>query len=57
MATHIVNVGATVYIETTDGTDEQDIELQARTKFLQEAHTYSRHDIWAEIVEEQEEEN
>lgn len=52
MKTVAVNIGATVYVEVEDDYDEDDATSMARQRFLEEAHTYSKHDIWAEIVEE-----
>jgi len=52
MKTVAVNIGTTVWIEVEDDETEDEITYQARQRFFEEAHTYSKHDIWADIVEE-----
>lgn len=52
MRTVGVNIGTTVYVEVEDDETEDEIIYEARQRFFDEAHTYSKHDIWAEIADE-----
>jgi hypothetical protein len=54
MAKYLVSVIAQVYLEADD---EFDVERLARDKFFAEIHTYSKHDLEIEIIEEIEEDN
>ena len=49
MATYLVSVIAQVYLESDN---EDDVERLARDKFFAEIHTYSKHDLEIEIIEE-----
>lgn len=53
MKTIAVDLGTTVYIDVEDDNyDESEIIAQARQKLIDEIHNYSKHDFWADILEE-----
>lgn len=54
MAKYLMSIIAQVYIEVDN---EDDLERLTKDKFFEEIHTYSKHDLEVELVEEIIEEN